>query len=265
MWFWFQRIEANYFALHRHPEPQVAIAFDARRCDFGWQDHAAGLVERQAGGDLVWFLPANTDHTVRLRHTAFWIVFYFDPAVARSGGREPQATLGPLGNYVQRDPLIGELSAALRWEHATDAINDRPHIAKIGTLLGSCLLRAHHADSARRESPLSALPGPITHQILQFVSEHLSEKLPLSRLAAEAGMDADHFSRRLRISTGLTAEQFVLHERLKRAKALLKTGGHKVEQVALLCGFSTHAAMTKPFTIRFGRPPRSYLPAYPRI
>lgn len=78
-------------------------------------------------------------------------------------------------------------------------------------------------------------------------------------------MGADYFSRRLKFTTGLSAEQFVLQERLNQAQVLLRTGKHTVEEVAELCGFQSHSTLTKCFTLRFGRPPRSYLPGDVRV
>jgi AraC-like DNA-binding protein len=262
--FWFQLVSPNYFAAHRHPQSQIAMGYGVRNGEFGWQENGARPEEQQAGGDLVWFLPAGAEHTLRLRRAAFWIVFYLDPTLDVARDVTVHATLGPLGDYVRRDGLIGDLGAALRRERTAERIENPSHVVHLGSLLGSCLLRAHGKETAKG-NPVLALPKEIMEHVRSFVIEHLKEPLTLAVLAKAARMGADYFSRRLKYSTGLTAEQFVQQERLNHAQALLRTGEHSVKNVAELCGFQSHAAMTKQFTVRFGRSPRGYLPGDCRL
>ncbi|MDP1578809.1 MAG: AraC family transcriptional regulator [Candidatus Didemnitutus sp.] len=259
--FWFEQVTANYFASHRHAQSQVALGFGVRGCELGWQENGGRPEERQAGGDVVWFLPRDAEHTVRLRRSAFWIVFYFDPGLDIARDVAVRATLAPLGDYVRRDSLIGDLSAALRRERATGTVEDPAHVVNLGSLLGSCLLRAH---ARERQKPRAVIPlqKEVKERVRHFVVGHLHEKLTLADLAKMAGMAPDHFSRRLKASTGLTAEQFILRLRLDHAQSLLRTGRYSVEEVAGKCGFKNHASLTKQFSIRFGRPPRSFLPPH---
>lgn len=261
--FWFQGVGPNYFATHRHPQAQVALGYGVRDGEFSWQQDGA-TVERPAGGDLIWLLPGNTFHSLRLRRAAFWIVFYFDSTLDVFRDVTVRATLVSLSGYVRRDGLIGELGTALRRER-TAGFSSSGHVMNLGSLLGSCLMRAHGQDTMKDGYRLLALPDDVKESVRGFVIKHMQEPLTLPILAREAGMGADYFSRRLRFTTGLSVEQFVLHERLNHAQILLRTGKHKVETVAELCGFQSHATLTKRFTLRFGRPPSSYLPGDCRI
>jgi AraC-like DNA-binding protein len=261
--FWFQQVSPNYFLPHSHPEAQIAIGYGVRKGEFQWRE-GNRTVEQEAGGDLVWFLPGNSQHSLRLRRRAFWIVFYLHPGLDIARDVTVRATLGPLSDYVRRDGLIGSLGSALRDERSTERIGNPGHVLNISALLGSCLLRAHTRETTRGH-PQLALPGDAKERLRQYVVTHLRDPLPLTVLARAAGMGADYFSRRLRFTTGFSAEQFVLHERLNHAQGLLRTGQHPVEKVAELCGFPSHTTMTKHFSVRFGRPPRSYLPAVLRF
>ncbi len=257
--FWFQEVGANYFAKHRHPQAQIAVGYGVRNGEFEWKVAGAQPVERQAGGDLIWFLPGNTHHTLRLRHAAFWIVFYCDLKLDVVRNVAVRATLMPLGDYVRRDGLIGDLGVALRREGKDGQIENRGHVMNLGALLNSCLLRAHGRETVKGYSVL-VLPKELMERVRRFIIDHLREPLTLAILARAAGLGPDYFSRRLKFSTGLTAEQFVLQERLNHAQAMLRVGKHTIEDVSERCGFRSHATMTKRFTLRFGRPPRSYLP-----
>lgn len=257
--FWFERVGPNYFGTHRHRQTQVAIGYGVRDAEFTWQEKGGKLVERRTGGDVIWILPSDTVHSLRLRNAAFWIVFYFDLKFDVTRDVAVRATLIPLSDYVRRDGLIGDLGVALQREQKAGRIENPGHVMKLGALLNSCLLRAHGRETIKSRQ-LLALSGEITESVRAFVQQHLREPLTLPVLARSVGMSADYFSRRLRLATGLSAEQFVLHERLSQARALLRTGSHSVGSVAEMCGFQSHAAFSKHFSVRFGRPPRSYLP-----
>lgn len=262
--FWFQSTGPNYFASHRHPQSQVAVGYGVHEGCLGWQEAGQPAQNHTVGGDLIWFLPRNADHTVRLRHPGFWIVFFFDSLLDPAWDVAIKASIIPLQDYVRHDVLIGELGTALRRERRRPAIEDPTHAEKLGALLGSCLLRTHTRELVRA-SPVQALSAEVMDRIRRYILDHLGEPLSVATLARVAGMAPDHFTRRLRFSTGLTAEQFVRHEKLNHAKVLLASGGHSVEEVATLCGFSSHAAMTRQFALRFGRPPRTFVHQDPQF
>jgi AraC family transcriptional regulator len=61
-----------------------------------------------------------------------------------------------------------------------------------------------------------------------------------------------------RKSTGETPHQFVLRQRIERAKAMLRAPGARVLAVAVACGFKTHQHFAQAFCNVCGVSPTRY-------
>ena len=82
---------------------------------------------------------------------------------------------------------------------------------------------------------------------ISYIDAHYSEKIPLSTLAATAGMGSSTFRRvftdRLSISPG----EYISTIRINHARKLLTETSLTVEQIAAECGFFDQSHMTKIF------------------
>ena len=61
-----------------------------------------------------------------------------------------------------------------------------------------------------------------------------------------------------RQSTGETPHQFVLRCRMERAQEMLRTGGARIVDVAVACGFKTQQHFARVFRQMCGATPREY-------
>jgi AraC family transcriptional regulator len=67
-----------------------------------------------------------------------------------------------------------------------------------------------------------------------------------------------HFARMFRKSTGETPHQFVLRQKLERAKRMLRVPDARVLDVALACGFKTQQHFAQAFREVWGVSPTAY-------
>src|SRR6266404_9763560 len=74
-------------------------------------------------------------------------------------------------------------------------------------------------------------------RITDLVHARLEDELGLDELAQSVGLSTAHFARMFRKSTGETPHQFVLRQRLERAKAMLRAPDARILDVAVACGF----------------------------
>ncbi len=89
--------------------------------------------------------------------------------------------------------------------------------------------------------------------VIDHVSEHLAEDLPLERLGRVAAFSPFHFHRIFRAITGETLFVFIQRLRLERAAgALIYHREHSVLAVALDHGFSSAATFARAFKAHFG-------------
>jgi len=80
-----------------------------------------------------------------------------------------------------------------------------------------------------------------------YIQQHLSEKLPVERLAEVACVSPGHFHQLFRQATGKTPGQYLLQARLERARELLIQTHLPLELVTCQVGFSSQSALTHAF------------------
>ena len=104
-------------------------------------------------------------------------------------------------------------------------------------------------------------PGRPEHAAVRrataVLRERWNEPLPLSELAAEAGLSRFELVRRFRAQTGLTPHAYRQNLRIARARALL-AAGEPPAAVAASCGFADQAHLTRVFRRTVGVPPARY-------
>jgi len=95
-------------------------------------------------------------------------------------------------------------------------------------------------------------------RIADLVYARLEDELGLDELAQSVGLSTAHFSRMFRKSTGETPHQFVLRQRLERAKAMLRAPDARILDVAVACGFKTQQHFAQVFRDLCGISPTGY-------
>src|SRR4029077_13786341 len=95
-------------------------------------------------------------------------------------------------------------------------------------------------------------------RIKELVHAKMEDDLSLDELAQSVGLSTAHFARMFRKSTGETPHQFVLRQRLERAKEMLRAPDARVLAVAVACGFKTQQHFAQVFRDSFGTSPTGY-------
>jgi transcriptional regulator GlxA family with amidase domain len=94
--------------------------------------------------------------------------------------------------------------------------------------------------------------------VLAWMAEHLDEPLTVDDLAARANVSPRTFARHFVELTGTTPIQWLLTQRIHRARALLESTDLPVERIAHECGFSTGAGLRSHFQRVVGASPLAY-------
>ncbi|GAA3956841.1 helix-turn-helix transcriptional regulator [Allohahella marinimesophila] len=110
--------------------------------------------------------------------------------------------------------------------------------------------------------PAPDVSGKLSRQQVRLLQAHIDAALPenltLERMADWVNMSPFHFARLFRASIGCAPYQYVLEQRLIRARDLLRQSGQKITVIALLCGFGDHSHFSRAFRKRFGVTPSQY-------
>ena len=105
---------------------------------------------------------------------------------------------------------------------------------------------------------LSKLPHSRLQRVMKRMENELDTDLNLKTLAEASGYSRNHFLRMFRAATGHSPHQYLLRLRVKRAQAMMKNRSMNLIDIALDCGFSSHAQLSRVFRQMTGTTPSEY-------
>jgi AraC family transcriptional regulator len=93
------------------------------------------------------------------------------------------------------------------------------------------------------------LPPRKLSKALRYIHQHLAEEVSLGAIATHLNMSQFYFCRLFKQSMGVTPYQYLLQQRIERAKQLLLQDELSIAEVALEVGFANQSH----FCVRFKR------------
>ena len=200
-----------------------------------------------AGG--LFLQPAGSRLAVELRGELETLHVYLADA-ALPDGTELAEELG------STDPLLEQLVLALDstvrdWEPSA-----RTYVDEVTALLATQLARKHStAPRPVRAAKPVGLSERQFRRVREFLAERLADPVPLSEMAATAGLSVSQFSRQFKVTSGVAPHRFLLRERLRQAALMLRTGSTPIADIAVRCGFSHQEHLTRVMRAHLGTTP----------
>ena len=102
------------------------------------------------------------------------------------------------------------------------------------------------------------LPRHRLRRVMDYVGENLAADLSLAEVAAVAGMSPNYFAELFRQSTGRTPHQYVLLQRIERAKQCLRNPRISIIDAGLDAGFQNPSHFARTFRRLVGTSPSKY-------
>jgi AraC family transcriptional regulator len=156
------------------------------------------------------------------------------------------------------DSRLGALVAVVHAEMAAGFPSGRLFLESLEQAMAVALVSGH----AVRHRPVQISRGGLgparLRKIRDLVHAKMEEELSLREMAQSVELSTAHFARIFRKSTGETPHQFVLRQRLERAKAMLRAPDARVLDVAVACGFKTQQHFAQVFRDACGISPTGY-------
>ena len=149
--------------------------------------------------------------------------------------------------YQGKDPLIQHIGLALIEESAAATPAGRLYAESLIQTLTLHLLKNYSEAKAAPETANGGLSGYRLRRVKEFIDAHLDEDLSLPEIAAVAELSQYHFARAFRKSTGLTPQQYLMQQRIERAKQLLAKEDLPLVEVSLRTGFKNQSHFTTLF------------------
>jgi AraC family transcriptional regulator len=162
------------------------------------------------------------------------------------------------GLYGTDDPELRNLLLLLLRESETEGQSGTLYAESLIVALATRLLYAARLERLPANAGVSPLPPRLLRRVLERMQADLSSNIDLTTLAAESGYSRGHFLRTFRAATGQTPHRYLLEMRLAKAQTLIARRLIPLIDIALACGFSSHAHLATAFRSRFGLSPSAY-------
>jgi AraC family transcriptional regulator len=160
--------------------------------------------------------------------------------VANETGVEPEGVeVVPL--FSAPEPQIEHIGQSLLSEMETRGLGGELYAESLANVLALHLLRNHSSlgrGSRRQVGSEGGFSKRALDQATDYMNDNLPGKLTLEEIAGAVHMSPHHFARSFKAVTGLSPHQYVIQQRVQRAKTLLLGTDLTVAEVAMAVGFS---------------------------
>jgi AraC family transcriptional regulator len=215
--------------------------------------------ERFLRGDVS-YVPPGTQCGAHWEEAREMLVILLEPSfVARTAHEVLQkACIETVPQFIRRDPLIEGLGLALGAELESDGSPNRLYAESLANVLAVQLLRRYSASTQPLREAIRALPKYRLRPATEFINDHLERDLTLAEIAAQVEMSPYHFARMFKQSTGLAPHQYVLEQRVERAKTLLADTQLPLVEIAYRLGFTDQSHFIAVFRRLTATTPKAY-------
>lgn len=199
----------------------------------------------------VLLLDCNAPHAYAAQGKCSFTFLHFAGAQSQALYDEIVRNVGnliPMASPNELHESIGELLFAMRSDH-------RLNEAETSALIYSMLMKLLEHSGA---SGAGSSGNPVVDRAIGYIQSHLTDKLSVEEIAANAGYSSSYFSHLFAEETGLSPYQFVVKSRIEHAQQLLKTTRQTVQEIAFQCGFNSAANFCYTFRKLVGTSPHEY-------
>lgn len=235
--------QKRYDEWHYHEEIEILLILRGELTIFSKEEQ---LVLRK--GDIAIFGSSEPHKTLQTKDGSLsYLVFqldlrkYWDTSTLNSM-RHFSEVLRPLStlNYIYREKrdVRAQTAAYIREIYHEMNTNAIGYELAVSSLIKNILLLLLRHDSKLQlnynDNPLLERFQPV----VDYVEEHLSEKLSVTELSSLTNMSYTHFIKSFKKAFGMSFTDFVVYKRIKKAEQQLLTSEHSIAEVAESVGIS---------------------------
>lgn len=166
-----------------------------------------------------------------------------------------------LDRSAEPDPVLGGLMGALFAPTGDQLERSALFVDQLSVAIGIHV--AHRYGNARRETVTARIKGrrlSLRHMALvqDRMRDRLHGDLSVAELARACNLSEGVFLRAFRDTTGKTPHQFLMQERVEKARDLLAYSALPLGEIALACGFADQSHFTRVFSRMLGVSPGAW-------
>lgn len=159
---------------------------------------------------------------------------------------------------IQQDYLIQGITFSLKEELESISAFGNLYVEQLISTLIIHLLKKYCITKLKKNNCNNGLPKYKLNEIIDYIQANIDENIKLNMLAQLAGMSQYYFCQVFKQSMGVSPYQYVLLQRVEKAKQLLKSCEMSISDVAVASGFANQSHFTKHFHKLTGITPKAY-------
>lgn len=228
-----------------------------------WAKH-----ERRLGGQFktywfgngeIGFCPANTNHWTVWDQEFRFSLLLFEPRLLEQVAHESVNSdrLELIPHFQLVDPVIQQIASALKADLQAGCPAGRLYGESFGAALVVHLLTTCCVFKQKIPAYSDGLPKYKLQQATDYIQAYLDQDIKLTDLANTVGMSQYYFCRLFKQSMSMTPHQYVIRQRVERAKQLLRQD-LLITDVAFECGFAHQSHLSRHFRRLVGVSPKTF-------
>ncbi|MGI2904210.1 AraC family transcriptional regulator [Tolypothrix sp. VBCCA 56010] len=214
--------------------------------------------EQIANAELV-IVPATAPHKDLWQQETDFILFSVEPArIAQIAHESIDGDRIELKSYIGMcDPVIYQIGRLFQSELKSNGLGSRLYADSLTTALSVQLLRNYCTKEQLIKEYTNGLSKYKLQQAIAYINDNLTEDLSLEAIASHLQMSVYYFARLFKQSMGVTPHQYVIQQRVERAKQLLKKQNKlSISEVAFQVGFAHQSHLSRHFKRILGVTPK---------
>lgn len=159
--------------------------------------------------------------------------------------------------FAQSDPLIQHITLNLKAN--LDSPNyDKLYAESLFHLLLMHLVKNYASKRKVLQNYCHGLPPHKLKQAREYIKANIDCPIKLSDIADLLDISQYYFCHLFKKSTGIAPYQYIIQQRVEKAKGLIRHNQMSLSEIAYECGFSSQSQMTHHFRKHIGITPKVY-------
>ncbi|MBD2309592.1 helix-turn-helix transcriptional regulator [Chroococcidiopsis sp. FACHB-1243] len=166
-----------------------------------------------------------------------------------------------MNRFGQQDLQLHQVAMLLLAEMQSGVILGRLYVESLTQVLVIHLLRHYSTFTQTITFQNRSLTHTQLQQAIDYIQIHLNRDLSLAELASVIGISPTYFASLFKQAMGISPHQYVIQQRVERAKLMLLKTDLAIADIALQVGFSSQSHLTQQFKRVTGLTPKQVRPS----
>lgn len=159
-------------------------------------------------------------------------------------------------SFGKQDVQLHQIGMLMLAELRSGGIMGQLYVESLTQALVIHLLRHYSTLTQPIASPNSRFTHPQMQQAIDYIHAHLNRSLSLVELASVVNISPTYFASLFKKTIGISPHQYVIQQRVERAKVMLMKTDLAIADIALQVGFSSPSHLTQQFKRLTGITPK---------